>query len=232
MEYESRAISLIYHKYGEGAVIAKVFTEELGLKSYSIKRSGSKKSKNKISLLANQSLLNIRGKENKKREIQYINEINLAYPFSNNNFKKNLIRLFFSEILTKTLMDSEKNKRLFSFVWDFNIALEKAKENENKFILKFIIELSYFLGIYPSTENINFNFFNIDKGVFTLNKNEENLNITGKNLFFFKSLLENSEVSIPKINQRELLEMLFKYYSLHHFDLSNLKSYETIKTLE
>ena len=68
MEYESRAISLIYHKYGEGAVIAKVFTEELGLKSYSIKRSSSKKSKNKISLLANQSLLNIRGKENKKRE--------------------------------------------------------------------------------------------------------------------------------------------------------------------
>ena len=232
MEYESRAISLIYHKYGEGAVIAKVFTEELGLKSYSIKRSGSKKSKNKISLLANQSLLNIRGKENKKREVQYINEINLAYPFSNNNFKKNLIRLFFSEILTKTLMDSEKNKRLFNFVWDYNIALEKAKENESEFILKFIIELSYFLGIYPSTENINFNFFNIDKGVFTPNKNEENLNITGENLFFFKSLLENKGVCIPKINQRELLEMLFKYYSLHHFDLSNLKSYETIKTLE
>ena len=232
MEYESRAISLIYHKYGEGAVIAKVFTEELGLKSYSIKRSSSKKSKNKISLLANQSLLNIRGKENKKREVQYINEINLAYPFSNNNFKKNLIRLFFSEILTKTLMDSEKNKRLFNFVWDYNIALEKAKENESEFILKFIIELSYFLGIYPSTENINFNFFNIDKGVFTQNKNEENLNITGKNLFFFKSLLENSEVSIPKKSQRELLEMLFKYYSLHHFDLSNLKSYEIIKSLE
>ena len=232
MEYESRAISLIYHKYGEGAVIAKVFTEELGLKSYSIKRSGSKKSKNKISLLANQSLLNIRGKENKKREVQYINEINLAYPFSNNNFKKNLIRLFFSEILTKTLMDSEKNKRLFNFVWDYNIALEKAKENESEFILKFIIELSYFLGIYPSTENINFNFFNIDKGVFTQNKNEENLNITGKNLFFFKSLLENKGVCIPKKNQRELLEMLFKYYSLHHFDLSNLKSYEIIKSLE
>ena len=232
MEYESRAISLIYHKYGEGAVIAKVFTEELGLKSYSIKRSGSKKSKNKISLLANQSLLNIRGKENKKREIQYINEINLAYPFSNNNFKKNLIRLFFSEILTKTLMDSEKNKRLFNFVWDYNIALEKAKENESEFILKFIIELSYFLGIYPSTENINFNFFNIDKGVFTQNKNEENLNITGENLFFFKSLLENKGVCIPKKNQRELLEMLFKYYSLHHFDLSNLKSYEIIKSLE
>ena len=232
MEYESRAISLIYHKYGEGAVIAKVFTEELGLKSYSIKRSGSKKSKNKISLLANQSLLNIRGKENKKREVQYINEINLAYPFSNNNFKKNLIRLFFSEILTKTLMDSEKNKRLFNFVWDYNIALEKAKENESEFILKFIIELSYFLGIYPSTENINFNFFNIDKGVFTQNKNEENLNITGKNLFFFKSLLENKGVCIPKKPQRELLEMLFKYYSLHHFDLSNLKSYEIIKSLE
>jgi len=54
MNYESRAISLLYYKYGEGSVIAKVFTEELGLRSYSVRRSKSKKAKNKISLLDNQ----------------------------------------------------------------------------------------------------------------------------------------------------------------------------------
>ena len=51
MNYESRAIALLNHKYGEGAVIAKVFTEKYGLKSFSIKRNKSKKSKNKILLL-------------------------------------------------------------------------------------------------------------------------------------------------------------------------------------
>ena len=45
MDYECRAISLLSYKYGEGAVIAKIFTEEFGLKSYSIKRYKSKKSK-------------------------------------------------------------------------------------------------------------------------------------------------------------------------------------------
>ena len=42
MNYESRAIALLNHKYGEGAVIAKIFTEEYGLKSFSVKRNKSK----------------------------------------------------------------------------------------------------------------------------------------------------------------------------------------------
>ena len=67
MDYECRAISLLSYKYGEGSVIAKIFTEEFGLKSYSIKRSKSKKSKNKISLLDSQSLISISGKNNNKK---------------------------------------------------------------------------------------------------------------------------------------------------------------------
>ena len=75
MNYETRAIPLLYHKYGDGAVIAKIFTEQLGLKSYSIKRSKSKKSINKISLIDNNCLLFVSGKNNMKRDIQYLNDM-------------------------------------------------------------------------------------------------------------------------------------------------------------
>ena len=60
--YESRAISLLYYKYGEGSLIAKIFTEKYGIKSFNIKRSKGKKSKNKIPLLEKLSLVNISAK--------------------------------------------------------------------------------------------------------------------------------------------------------------------------
>ena len=109
MNYETRAIPLLYHKYGDGAVIAKIFTEQLGLKSYSIKRSKSKKSINKISLIDNNCLLFVSGKNNMKRDIQYLNDISLEYPYRDMDFKK-LIRAFISEVLSKTIIDSEKSR--------------------------------------------------------------------------------------------------------------------------
>ena len=167
MNYESRAISLLYYKYGEGSVIAKVFTEELGLRSYSVRRSKSKKAKNKISLLDNQCLISINGKYNNKNEVQYLNELNLEYAYEDNTFKKKLIRMFMSEVLAKTLSEAEKNQELFNFIWQKNIDLDRAEKVNKEFSLIFLLEMSYYLGIYPSLENIDFDFFNINRGVFT-----------------------------------------------------------------
>ena len=232
MDYECRAISLLCHKYGEGAVIAKVFTEELGLKSFSIKRSGGRKSKNKLSLLESQFLINISGKNNKKKQIQYLNEINLAYAFHDNAFKKKLIRTFISEVLSKTLIDSEKNKELFEFAWKTNISIDKAEKIRENFCLEFLVQLTYYLGIYPSTENMNYNVFNINNGVFTNKEVPGQLNLKGTNLKFFKKIIKKEEVSIPRENRRELIKNIFDYFTCHHYKLSEIKSYNVILSLE
>ena len=232
MEYACRAISLLCHKYGEGSVIAKVFTEELGLKSFSIKRSSGRKSKNKLSLLESQCLINISGKNNKKNQIQYLNEINLAYAFHDNVFKKKLIRTFISEILSKTLIDSEKNKELFEFAWKTNISIDKAEKIRETFCLEFMVQLTYYLGIYPSTENMNYNVFNINNGVFTNKEVPGQLNLKGTNLKFFKKIIKKEEVSIPSKNRRELIKNIFDYFTCHHYNLSDIKSYNVILSLE
>jgi len=232
MNYESRAISLLYYKYGEGSVIAKVFTEELGLISYSVRRSKSKKSKNKISLLDNQCLISINGKYNNKNEVQYLNELNLEYAYEDNTFKKKLIRMFISEVLSKTLSEAETNQELFHFVWQKNIDLDRAETVNKEFSLIFLLEMSYYLGIYPSLENIDFDFFNINRGVFTKEENKSEYNLFGINLNYFKTLLKNKKTKIPSENIRELMEIIFTYYTCHHFDLLSLKSYEIIKSLD
>ena len=56
--------------------------------------------------------------------------------------------------------------------------------------------------------------------------------LLGINLNYFKSLLKNKKTKIPSENIRELMEIIFTYYTCHHFDLSSLKSYEIIKSLD
>lgn len=232
MDYECRAISLLSYKYGEGAVIAKIFTEEFGLKSYSIKRSKSKKSKNKISLLDSQSLISISGKNNIKKEIQFLNEINLGYAFQDNTFKKKLIRTFISEVLSKTLIDSERNKALFEFIWQTNIDIDKQKKIDDTFCLEFMIRLSSFLGIYPSTENMHFDFFNLNNGIFTEENVSGELSLKGENLVYLKKIIKKEKVNIPAKNRQELIKNIFEYFTYHHYNLSNIKSYNVILSLQ
>jgi len=231
MNYESRAIALLNHKYGEGAVIAKIFTEEYGLKSFSVKRNKSKKSKNKILLLDKMNLLTINAKNNSKKEIQYLSEINLAYAYQNTSLKNKLIRLFIAEVLSKALIDSEKNINLFQFIWNTNTQIDNLENVNNNFCIIFLIQLSEFLGISPSTENIDLPYFNLNSGNFTNIKNKNEEIIKGEIINYFKRLIIKENVIIPYQSRQELIKMLFRYYSIHHINLSNIKSYEVIESL-
>jgi len=231
MNYESRAIALLNHKYGEGAVIAKVFTEEYGLKSFSVKRNKSKKSKNKILLLDKMNLLTINAKNNSKKEIQYLNEINLAYAYQNRSLKNKLIRLFIAEVLSKALIDSERNINLFQYIWNTNTQIDNLENVNNNFCILFLIQLSEFLGISPSIENIDLPYFNLNSGNFTNIKNENEEIIKGEIINYFKRLIIKENVIIPYQSRQELIKILFRYYSIHHINLSNIKSYEVIESL-
>jgi DNA repair protein RecO (recombination protein O) len=231
MNYESRAIALLNHKYGEGAVIAKIFTEEYGLKSFSVKRNKSKKSKNKILLLDKMNLLTINAKNNSKKEIQYLSEINLAYAYQNTSLKNKLIRLFIAEVLSKALIDSEKNINLFQFIWNTNTQIDNLENVNNNFCIIFLIQLSEFLGISPSTENIDLPYFNLNSGNFTNIKNKNEEIIKGEIINYFKRLIIKENVIIPYQSRQELIKILFRYYSIHNINLSNIKSYEVIESL-
>ena len=219
MNYESRAIALLSHKYGEGAVIAKIFTEEYGLKSFSVKRNKSKKSKNKILLLDKMNLLTINAKNNSKKEIQYLSEINLAYAYQNTSLKNKLIRLFIAEVLSKALIDSEKNINLFQFIWNTNTQIDNLENVNNNFCIIFLIQLSEFLGISPSTENIDLPYFNLNSGNFTKIKNKNEEIIKGEVINYFKRLIIKENVIIPYQSRQELIKILLRYYSINHIDL-------------
>lgn len=230
MNYSCRAISLLNHKYGEESIIAKILTEEYGLVSYSVKRGRSKKSKNKISLLQPMSLINISAQKNQKNEIQFLKEISVSHSLINSylNINKQLLRIFMAEVLQKILVSNEKDKRLFEFIWQEIIKLDKLEKIHSNYALNYLLVLTYQLGFYPSTENIEFDFFDLEKASFVEIKKNEEMIIKGENLLYFKTLLKDSEIKIPYKNRKELLKIILKYYKCHYYNLDNMKSLDVI----
>jgi len=227
----TKGICLHYYKYSENSIIAKIFTENLGLQSYVIKGVRNKKSKNKLNILQSLNIVHLEVTNNKKRKIQYVKEISLIGNINNINsdMNKRFISLFISEILMKVLVESEKENPIFSFILETIYKIEESEKISKNFSLIFLIQLSGYLGFYPSKDNANKNIFNLESGCFT--NQSVYFNISGDNKEYFKCLLTNIQVSIPYKNRKELLKSLQKYYSLHHYNIENLKSYEVIESL-
>ena len=230
MNYSCRAISLLNYKYGEESIIAKIFTEEYGLISYSVKRGRSKKSKNKISLLQHMSLINISAQKKQKNEIQFLKEISLSHSLINSylNINKQLLRMFMAEVLEKILVSNEQDKRLFNFIWNEIILLDTLEKVSSNYALNYLLSITYYLGFYPSKENIELDFFDLEKASFVEKEDNRGMIIKGENLVFFKSLLINNNNNIPYENRKEILKLILKYYKTHYYNLENIKSFDVI----
>ena len=230
MNYSCRAISLLNYKYGEESIIAKIFTEEYGLISYSVKRGRSKKSKNKISLLQHMSLINISAQKKQKNEIQFLKEISLSHTLINSylNINKQLLRMFMAEVLEKILVSNEQDKRLFNFIWNEIILLDTLEKVSSNYALNYLLSITYYLGFYPSKENIELDFFDLEKASFVEKEDNRGMIIKGENLVFFKSLLINNNNNIPYKNRKEILKLILKYYKTHYYNLENIKSFDVI----
>lgn len=231
MTESTNGICLHHYKYSESSVIVKIFTEKFGLKSYIMKGVRSKKSKNKLNLLHSLNIVDLEVSNNDKRQIQYIKDIDNTNTFCSNNFDiyNRFISLFISEVLLRVLVESERSQPMYNFVMKTIFLLNNEKKISKNFSIVFLIKLSGFLGFYPNTENSKKKFFNLDNGEFS--DKHSSYYLSDDNKKYFSQLLNNHEVEIPHNFRKNLIHCLQKYYSLHHYNIQNLKSYDVIESL-
>ncbi len=233
MKYQSRAIALSYLKQGESSLIAKIFTEEKGLQNFIIKGVRTKKSKKKLGLFQPLQLININATYINKNSLQYISEISMEHNKINNgiDIKKKLLYIFVAEVVSKVLLETEKDKSLFKFIWELKINLLNSEKINPNFPLIFMINLSDHLGFLPSKEKLNESYFNIESGGFTDNQQQSNYNIEKDNSIYLRKLLENKNITIPYQNRNQILLHLIQYYKLQHHELKNMNSHLIIESL-
>lgn len=233
---KTKAIVLQSIRYGDNSLIVKMLTEEYGMQSYMIKGVFAKSSKMKAAHFQNMNLLEIVEASNKS-SLHFIKDLSLSYFYKTifNDFKKTSIVIFISELLSKSINESETDKSLFQFIHDSMIWLDNAEENYFNFPIVFAMKLCAFLGFSPNLETYNEGrYFDLLDGNFKTSKDGIYLINNELSKHFYKICLEeidNPVISINNKTRKELLEAIVTYYKLHVDNNREIRSHEVLHTI-
>ena len=151
----------------------------------------------------------------------YIKEAKLKFPYVDIPFninKKNIL-FFLNEFLYEVLKeDKTKNISLFKYLYNALIWFDSSKKISN-FLIKFMFDLTKFLGFQPNTENNEFSYFDLENG------NTTNIKPKGE---FIQGKLKNTMIlflgttfdkiiliKLNKIERIKLFNYALDYFKIH-----------------
>lgn len=234
-----KTLGIVIHtiKYSESSVITKVFTRNLGYKSFIIKGIRSKKSK-KMGLLQPFTILEMDVRFTNKSNLGWVKEMNVNVPIHaiRMNVVKNSLVMFLSELLYRTLEEDYQDINLFDFAKDAIVCLETESQVAN-FHLWFMLELSKIYGFYPNENYSLINpYFNLVSGHFESRRkknshwlSEESSLVLQKflGIIFAKAMM----IDIRSKERKNLLDSLIVYFQLHVEGMKKMKSQEILNTI-
>jgi len=233
MIISSSAIVLSKLKYRDNDLIIKLFVRELGITSF-IVRGGSKK--NKTNYFQQLSLLEIEFDFNSKRNLHYFKDFESKYNLKtiHTNFKKMVVIIFLSEVLSKILIHQQKDYQLYDFIEDAIKYYDKDIFSPT-FQIVFLINLSKFLGFYPDVKNNNYQYFDLQHGFYTDVKDSDYI-IYDDDLKCFNKILginfdDLNKLTFTLVQRKKLLDNIILYYRLHIENFVSVKSLEVLRKL-
>ncbi|MBL6878306.1 MAG: DNA repair protein RecO [Flavobacteriaceae bacterium] len=237
MLVSSSAIVLSKVRYQDNDLIIKCLTRDLGVVSYMVKNiSVSKKSKNKFAFFQLLNILDLETNYNPNRSIQYIKDLKIKYSFKSlhTNIYKSSVVMFLSEILSTIIHNEIEDVELFDFIEDSLIWYDQSKDS-SAFYLIFLMKITNYLGFYPDCTNMDYNYFNLEEGLFENSKNSKYV-ISGDDLVLFKTILGIKFDSyklpfIDKLKKKDILKNILIYYKLHVDGFKDPKSLKVLNQI-
>ena len=214
-------------RYGDTSIVVKIFTRELGLKSYLINGVRTMGKGSKMAHYQPLTLLDLVVYEKESAGLQRISEAKLQrahqrIPFE---FSRTSIALFMTEVIRRSIYENYQNEGLFDFYSESVVILDQEATKLSLFPLVFLIEQAKFLGFSP--EGAEGFILESKKQPFS----PQELGLTMDTL---KSLLKEkyeSQVKIPIFLRRKLLDHLLDFYADHLDNPSLFKSLKVIRQL-
>jgi DNA repair protein RecO (recombination protein O) len=236
---KTRGIVLKTINYSETSVVAKIYTEQFGLKSYLIHGVRKPKARIKANNLQLLSLLELEVYNRTNRDIQHLKELKSAYLFEHlpYDIRKSSIALFMNELIYNSIHEEEPNAALFKYLFHTIQLLDILEGNFANFHLHFAIQLSKYLGFGPAESTYTEGFlFNLADGKFHFNPqlNEYKMNPEQSLLFYQISNLSYESFStlrFSKILKKTMLNHILNYYHLHLPDFKAMHSHEVLETV-
>lgn len=229
MLLKTKGIVLGYIKYRETSIIVKIFTEEFGLQTYVQNGVRSPKAKTKMALFQPMTLLDMVVYHKTGQEINRISELKCEKPLMTlqSDFKKLAVGMFLVEVITKCLHQAEANKELFDFVHSSFLELDKENGSElNIFHIKFLFELSGFLGFHPD------NYQEFQRQMLSYKASWLHVFNDDSFKFICVSFIEGIySVDISPAVRSTFLDILCDFYHIHIENFGEMRSLKVLREL-
>jgi recombination protein O C terminal len=141
---------------------------------------------------------------------------------------------FLAEIGSNVLLEEVPNAALFSF-WEENLQWYDRAEHFANFHLKFLTDLTFYLGVLPNTNAMGLPYFDLEAGVFVAMHNGHFLMSEAESLllkfFLTHSMEEVSQLKMSREERNDLLEQLLNYYRWHLPAFKTPQSWEVLKSV-
>ena len=221
--------ALVLHTtdYSETSVIAKVFTRQLGVRSYILKGVRKNGGRVKRNLLQPLTSLDMVVYNNPKTSLNYVKELVPRNPNREPEPVSNALRFFMTEVLYKSLREEEPMPEL----WDY---VEQAEQHHatpvRDFPIDFLLGVSRHIGIYPlDNYSAREPFFCLSDGRFVSAQTESTLPLPQSALLH--EYLSGKSPESTSQQRRGLINALLTYFQLHLEGFKNFNSHEILHTL-
>lgn len=238
MQQKTRGIILHSLKYSDSASIITIYTEHFGRASYMVHGINKKKSICRPALLQPLSLVDLNVSHTPGKELNSIKELQMAYTFTGIPYNpvKNAVALFISEILFKTLRQTEPDENLFAYLENSIQQLDCSEDGIANFHLVFLLKLTRYLGFEPNSDENSYRYFDLMNGVFQYEKPLHMHYLASQDAMDFAAVLHtdfrNMEtLAFSRQKRIKLLEGLVEYYRLHIPEFHGLHSLTILQHL-
>lgn len=223
---KTKGIVINYIKYKESSIITKVFTRELGMKTYIVNGVRSPKSKTKMAHYQPLSILDLVVYEKENASINRISEAKLAHAFQRIpfDFYRSGIAMFMGEVLSKVIYDNYQNESLFDFLFNAICLLDSEDYHRGTYILALLSCTSRFLGFEPEGAMDFFGQLPQDKAANDFQI--KTVHLTG--------LLEKGfdySQQVPSNIRKTLLDDWLLFYKIHIENFGDMKSIQVLRNL-
>jgi len=233
MLVKTRGIVLSYLKYRETSIIARIYTERLGVQSYIVNGVRKAKPPGRIALFQPFTLLELVAYTTKGTStLSRLSEYRCAEPFQTLPYDvhKSSVVLFLSEVVGRAVREEEENEPLFTFLHDAILAFDQQKAGTENFALVFLLQLTAYLGFGVASGA------ELTDQVIMAGHAPTPQGTTGPAVLrlrefehYFDELLTGTSSSIPNGRvRRELLNVLIRYYQLHVEQLGEIRSLDIL----
>jgi len=238
MQVKTSGIILHSLKYTDSTTIITVYTRQFGKVTYMVRGVNKKRSVNPAAILQPLSLVEMDVYHTPGKNIQRLKEMRMEHPFSGIPFDpvKNALALFISEVLFRTLRQTEPDDSLYLFIENSILQLDCTVKGISNFHLVFLLKLTRYLGFEPNQDDEQVNYFDLMNGVFLKEKPlHTHFTLPEVSSDFIRVLNADysnmHNMAFTRARRAGLIQSIVEYYQLHIPDFHGLHSLSVLQSL-